>query len=55
MNGCSDLDEDGMPDILDPDIDGDMITNDNEMDASTPTMTFDPFDPNSRPQDIDGR
>jgi len=54
MNGCSDLDEDGMPDILDPDIDGDMITNDNEMDASTPTMTFDPFDPNSRPQDIDG-
>ena len=54
MNGCSDLDEDGMPDILDPDIDGDMITNDNEMDASTKTTTFDPFDPNSTPQDIDG-
>ena len=54
MNGCSDLDEDGMPDILDPDIDGDGITNDNEMDASTPTLIFDPFDPSSRPQDIDG-
>ena len=54
MNGCSDLDEDGMPDILDPDIDGDGITNDNEMDASTKTVTYDPFDADSKPSDIDG-
>ena len=54
MNGCSDLDEDGMPDILDPDIDGDDITNDNEMDASTAEITYDPFDPESKPPDIDG-
>ena len=54
MNGCSDLDEDGMPDILDPDIDGDGITNDNEMDASTTTVSYDPFDAESYPPDIDG-
>ena len=54
MMGCSDLDEDGMPDILDPDIDGDGITNDNEMDASTKTLIFDPFDASSSPPDIDG-
>ena len=54
MNGCSDLDEDGMPDILDPDIDGDDITNDNEMDASSGDLSFDPFDPESKPPDIDG-
>jgi len=54
MNGCSDLDEDGMPDILDPDIDGDDITNDNEMDASSGDLNFDPFDSESKPPDIDG-
>jgi len=54
MMGCSDLDEDGMPDILDPDIDGDGITNDNEMDASSGNLQFDIFDADSYPADIDG-
>lgn len=54
MMGCSDLDEDGMPDILDPDIDGDGITNDNEMDASSGNLQFDIFDADSSPSDIDG-
>lgn len=54
MMGCSDLDEDGMPDILDPDIDGDGITNDNELDASSGDLQFDIFDPDSFPPDIDG-
>lgn len=54
MMGCSDLDGDGMPDILDPDIDGDGITNDNEMDASSGSLQFDIFDAESYPPDIDG-
>jgi hypothetical protein len=54
MMGCSDLDEDGMPDILDPDIDGDGITNDNELDASSGDLQFDIFDSSSFPPDIDG-
>ncbi|RZD46255.1 MAG: hypothetical protein CXT68_07110, partial [Methanobacteriota archaeon] len=54
MMGCSDIDDDGMPDLLDPDIDGDGITNDNEMDASTSDMEYDPFDANSTPPDMDG-
>ena len=54
MMGCSDLDKDGMPDILDPDIDGDGITNDNEMDASSGSLQFDIFDADSYPPDIDG-
>ena len=52
--GCSDIDDDGMPDLLDPDIDGDGITNDNEMDASTDLIEYDPFDANSTPPDMDG-
>ena len=54
MMGCSDIDGDGMPDLLDPDIDGDGITNDNEMDASTSLIEYDPFDANSTPPDMDG-
>jgi len=54
MMGCSDLDEDGMPDILDSDIDGDGITNDNEIDASSGNLQFDIFDADSSPSDIDG-
>jgi hypothetical protein len=54
MMGCSDIDDDGMPDLLDPDIDGDGITNDNEMDASTDNNEYDPFDANSTPPDLDG-
>ena len=54
MMGCSDIDDDGMPDLLDPDIDGDGITNDNEMDASTDLIEYDPFDANSTPPDMDG-
>ena len=54
QDGCSDLDGDGMPDVLDPDIDGDGITNDNEMDASSGDVEYDPFDAKSRPDDLDG-
>ncbi|HIF46351.1 MAG TPA: hypothetical protein EYQ73_06140 [Candidatus Poseidoniales archaeon] len=54
QDGCSDIDGDGMPDVLDPDIDGDGITNDNEMDASSGDIEYDPFDPKSSPNDLDG-
>ena len=53
MQGCSDMDFDGMPDILDPDADGDGITNDNEMDASTQDEEYDPYDNQSTPPDMD--
>jgi len=53
MQGCSDMDFDGMPDLLDPDADGDGITNDNEMDASTKDEEYDPFDNQSTPPDMD--
>jgi len=47
------MDFDGMPDLLDPDADGDGITNDNEMDASTKDEEYDPFDNQSTPPDMD--
>ena len=53
MQGCSDMDFDGMPDLLDPDADGDGITNDNEMDASTQDIEYDPFNSSSTPPDMD--
>ena len=53
MQGCSDMDFDGMPDLLDPDADGDGITNDNEMDASTQEIEYDPFNSSSTPPDMD--
>jgi len=49
--GCSDLDGDGWPDMLDRDIDGDGYSNDDELTADPPT---DPFDVRDSPPDADG-
>ncbi len=49
--GCSDLDEDGWPDMLDLDIDGDGYGNEAELTAEPPT---DPFDARDTPADADG-
>ena len=50
MNGCRDMDADGIPDVLDPDADGDGIFNtwEYQMDPMT-----DPFDFDSVPADND--
>lgn len=53
MSGCFDTDEDGIPDILDDDIDGDGITNDLELASSTALKKFDIFDANDVPSDND--
>ena len=51
MNGCRDMDFDGIPDILDPDADGDGIFNtwEYQMDPIS-----NPFDANEVPADYDG-
>ena len=49
MSGCPDMDADGIPDILDPDADGDGIYNTWEYQLGT-----DPFDPVQVPSDNDG-
>ncbi len=51
MNGCPDADNDGWPDVLDYDIDGDGYANTVELQAVEPS---DPFDPDSTPSDKDG-
>ena len=51
--GCGDIDSDGLPDELDPDADGDGISNDLELAASTATRQYSIYDPNSVPVDRD--
>ena len=51
--GCSDMDDDWVPDIYDDDADGDGIRNEMERAASTGIVLYDPYDPNSRPLDTD--
>ena len=51
--GCSDIDGDFMPDIYDDDADGDGIRNELERAASSGTILYDPFNPQSTPKDTD--
>lgn len=51
--GCSDMDLDWIPDVLDTDIDGDGISNEMEVAASLVLTYYDPMDPNSVPEDSD--
>ena len=51
--GCSDLDLDWIPDVLDTDIDGDGISNELEIASSGALFQYDPMDPNSVPIDTD--
>ena len=51
--GCSDIDGDFMPDIYDDDADGDGIRNEMERAASSGTILYDPYNPNSTPLDSD--
>ncbi|CAI8174645.1 MAG: Uncharacterised protein [Methanobacteriota archaeon] len=51
--GCSDLDNDFVPDAYDDDADGDGIRNEMERAASTGLNLFDPFSANSTPSDVD--
>ncbi|MBL6886736.1 MAG: hypothetical protein ISR24_04925 [Candidatus Poseidonia sp.] len=51
--GCSDIDGDFMPDEYDDDADGDGIRNELERSASSGTILYDPFNPNSTPLDTD--
>lgn len=51
--GCPDMDRDWIPDMLDVDIDGDGITNEFELIASTLYDRYDPYDRNSTPPDND--
>ncbi len=51
--GCGDIDGDGLPDEMDPDADGDGITNDLELAASTATKQFDIYDVTDTPSDMD--
>ena len=51
--GCSDMDLDWIPDVLDTDIDGDGISNEMEVAASQVLTYYDPMDPNSVPEDSD--
>mgnify|MGYP006166581621 CR=1 FL=1 len=51
--GCGDIDTDGLPDELDPDADGDGISNDMELAASTATRQYSIYDANSVPVDRD--
>ena len=51
--GCSDMDMDWIPDVLDTDIDGDGISNEMEVAASLVLTYYDPMDPNSVPEDSD--
>ena len=51
--GCGDIDGDGLPDEMDPDADGDGITNDLELAASTATHQYSIYDVNDTPLDRD--
>tara|TARA_B110001452_G_scaffold253388_1_gene244051 strand:- start:643 stop:1731 length:1089 start_codon:yes stop_codon:yes gene_type:complete len=51
--GCSDMDLDWIPDVLDDDIDGDGISNEMERAASLILTYYDPMDANSVPADSD--
>jgi hypothetical protein len=53
LRGCSDIDNDFIPDIYDDDADGDGIRNELERAASSGTILYDPFNPNSVPPDVD--
>lgn len=51
--GCSDMDLDWIPDVLDDDIDGDGISNEMERAASLVLTYYDPMDASSVPVDSD--
>ena len=51
--GCSDIDGDFLPDEYDDDADGDGIRNEMERSASSGTILYDPYNPNSTPPDAD--
>ena len=53
LMGCSDIDGDFMPDEYDDDADGDGIRNEMERSASSGTILYDPYNPNSVPPDAD--
>ncbi len=53
LNGCSDLDNDFVPDLYDDDADGDGIRNEMERAASSGLNLFDPFNAESTPDDVD--
>jgi len=51
--GCSDMDLDWIPDVLDDDIDGDGISNEMERAASLVLTYYDPMNASSVPEDSD--
>ena len=53
LKGCSDIDNDFIPDLYDDDADGDGIRNEMERAASTGLVLYDPFNANSVPLDSD--
>ena len=53
LRGCSDIDNDFIPDIYDDDADGDGIRNELERAASSGTILYDPYNPYSVPPDVD--
>jgi hypothetical protein len=53
LNGCSDIDGDFTPDIYDSDADGDGISNQQEIAASTGTILYDPYNADITPLDFD--
>ena len=53
LKGCSDIDGDFTPDIYDSDADGDGISNQQEIAASTGTILYDPYNANITPLDFD--
>ena len=53
LSGCPDMDRDWYADIIDPDIDGDGITNEFELLASNLVIRYDPYDKDSFPPDSD--
>ncbi len=53
LHGCPDMDRDWIADMIDPDIDGDGITNEFELISSSLTERFDPYDKDSHPPDFD--
>ena len=53
LKGCSDIDGDFTPDIYDSDADGDGISNQQEIAASTGTILYDPYNADITPLDFD--
>ena len=53
LKGCSDIDGDFLPDEYDDDADGDGIRNEMERSASSGTILYDPYNPDSTPPDAD--